>query len=139
MYAGSTTSHTGYLPCNGSSCLISGYSALYSAIGTTTYGGNNEYFNLPNYQGIFLRGNGSQNVGVNQYNAPSLGQINLDSLKYVLYSNFTAVKNFVTGASIDFGGIRLNLSEAVTKDNFNYSTSNETAPVNMSINYFIKY
>ena len=55
-------SPTGWLLCNGSSVNKESYSALYEAIGNT-FGGlvTDLSFNLPNYQGAFLRGIGANN------------------------------------------------------------------------------
>ena len=58
---------TGWLACNGQAVDRSGpsgYPTLFAAIGTTYGVGNNSTtFNLPNLQGIFVRGSGSQTVG----------------------------------------------------------------------------
>jgi hypothetical protein len=53
----------GWLLCNGLAISRSTYSDLFSAIGTSHgFGDNSTTFNLPNYQGMFLRGraNGSE-------------------------------------------------------------------------------
>ena len=60
---------TGYLRCDGSSCLIEDYPELHAAIGNT-YGSVDDYhFNLPDFQGVFFRGAGgkkSASLGVLQ-------------------------------------------------------------------------
>jgi microcystin-dependent protein len=55
-------SPTGWLLCNGTSVNKETYPALYEAIGNT-FGGlvTDLSFNLPNYQGAFLRGIGANN------------------------------------------------------------------------------
>ncbi len=60
-FAGTATSLDGYFLCDGSSYNSSNQSNLFNAIGYT-YGGSNGIFKVPNYKGIFLRGNGSQDV-----------------------------------------------------------------------------
>ncbi len=45
----------GWLPCNGSSVLISNYPQLYAAIGNA-WGHSGTHFNLPDLRGLFLRG-----------------------------------------------------------------------------------
>ena len=51
---------TGYLRCDGSSCLIEDYPELHAAIGNT-YGSVDDYhFNLPDFQGVFFRGAGGE-------------------------------------------------------------------------------
>ncbi len=61
-------SPTGWLLCNGTSVNKEKYPALYEAIGNT-FGGlvTDLSFNLPNYQGAFLRGIGANNG----YSGPS--------------------------------------------------------------------
>jgi microcystin-dependent protein len=55
-------SPTGWLLCNGSSVNKETYPALYEAIGNTFGGLETDLsFNLPNYQGAFLRGIGANN------------------------------------------------------------------------------
>jgi microcystin-dependent protein len=58
-FAGPTTP-AGYLYCNGAVVSIASYPNLYAAIGTAWGYGNNDglTFNLPNTQGLFLRGLG---------------------------------------------------------------------------------
>ena len=54
---------TGWLIANGASISTGGANAaLFAAIGYT-YGGSGGSFNLPNLQGIFVRGSGSQSIG----------------------------------------------------------------------------
>ena len=53
-----STVPTGFLKCDGSSLLREDYDDLFDAIGTT-YGAVDDYhFNIPNYEGAFLRGVG---------------------------------------------------------------------------------
>ena len=55
-------SPTGWLLCNGTSVNKETYHALYEAIGNTFGGVESDLsFNLPNYQGAFLRGIGANN------------------------------------------------------------------------------
>ena len=62
-FAGNASSLPGYLKCDGNLYSIASYPNLYNAIGTI-YGGdsNQGWFNVPNYQGIFLRGAGNQTL-----------------------------------------------------------------------------
>lgn len=59
-YAGTADPQTlkgdGWLPCDGTLQQLSEYGELYQAIGTVNGGDGTTVFNLPNYQGIFLRG-----------------------------------------------------------------------------------
>ena len=53
-----STVPVGYLKCDGSSLLRKDYADLFEKIGTT-YGAADDYhFNIPDYQGVFLRGFG---------------------------------------------------------------------------------
>ena len=61
LYAGSSAP-TGFLLCDGSSVLRATYPGLFSAIGTTYGSVDGTHFNLPNTQGIFVRGAGSQTI-----------------------------------------------------------------------------
>ena len=55
-----STSPLGWLLCNGAAVSRVTYASLFSIIGTTFGAGNNTTtFNLPNYQGAFLRGTGT--------------------------------------------------------------------------------
>jgi microcystin-dependent protein len=63
------TSPPGWLICDGTAVSRVTYAALFAVIGTTFGTGNNSTtFNLPNYQGAFLRGTGTNGV----YSGPSL-------------------------------------------------------------------
>uniref|UniRef100_A0A6C0LNH7 Phage tail collar domain-containing protein n=1 Tax=viral metagenome TaxID=1070528 RepID=A0A6C0LNH7_9ZZZZ len=57
----------GWLLCNGFSYGKTQYAALFAVIGIT-FGGNDTSFNVPNYQGAFLRGTGTNN----SYTGPAL-------------------------------------------------------------------
>lgn len=58
-----TTCPLGSLEADGSSLDTTTYADLYAAIGTTYGSVDGSHFNLPNIQGIFVRGAGSQTVG----------------------------------------------------------------------------
>ena len=61
---GGGSAPTGFLLCDGSAVSRTTYANLFTAIGVTYGAGNGTTtFNLPNTQGIFLRGAGSQTVG----------------------------------------------------------------------------
>jgi len=61
------TSPDGWLLCDGTYYGKTVYSALYAVIGST-FGVSDTSFNVPNYQGAFLRGTGTNGV----YSGPSL-------------------------------------------------------------------
>jgi microcystin-dependent protein len=63
------TSPPGWLICDGSAISRTTYASLFAVIGVTFGPGNNSTtFNLPNYQGAFLRGTGT----TGDYSGPSL-------------------------------------------------------------------
>lgn len=63
------TSPPGWLICNGAEVSRATYASLFAVIGVTFGTGNNSTtFNLPNYQGAFLRGTGTSG----SYSGPSL-------------------------------------------------------------------
>jgi microcystin-dependent protein len=63
------TSPPGWLICDGSAISRTTYASLFAVIGVTFGSGNNSTtFNLPNYQGAFLRGTGT----TGDYSGPSL-------------------------------------------------------------------
>ncbi len=147
-YAGTASSLTGYLPCNGASYRASTFPSLYNAIGYT-YGGETALglFKVPNFNAVFLRGSGSQTVNGRTYSAPNVGSISSDSIGQTTSSNqfvnnlSTSTQNFILSASGLFG---INLGQAITsvntsKSNDNIGTGSETAPLHMSVQYFIKY
>jgi microcystin-dependent protein len=54
---------TGWLICNGAQVSRITYASLFATIGTTFGSGDNTTtFNLPNYQGAFLRGTGTNGI-----------------------------------------------------------------------------
>jgi microcystin-dependent protein len=162
-FAGSSSSLNGFLPCDGQQYPIPSYIALYNVIGFT-FGGDQGtgFFKVPNYQGIFLRGSGSQNVNLNaiagsntavqkQYTSPALGTIFPDESAQITTSNYVnsinqTVKSFITSANA-FGPPNYNFNYSNAVASMNYTTGSdtlnightETFPVHTSIQYFIKY
>jgi microcystin-dependent protein len=148
-FAGTSTTLTGYLLCDGSIYNSSYYPYLFNAIGYT-YGGdtNNGNFRVPNYKGLFLRSTGSQSVQGKTYTSPVLGTTLNDKSTQFTTSEFvdhihTEVRSFVTGSS-DFMA-PYQYSNAVSSLNFTKSSNTfnsgnlETHPVHTSVQYFIKY
>ena len=153
QYAGSSASLSGYLKCDGNLYSISSYPNLYNAIGTM-YGGdsNQGWFNVPNYQGIFLRGAGNQTLDLQipsnpkNYSSPPLGIFVTD--KSVQPSDYVngisqTVRSFITNANV-FGPPNYNFDKSNAVASLQYTTASnngvvETFPVHTSINYFIKY
>jgi hypothetical protein len=71
----------GFLRCNGQAVSRSTYSRLFSAINTTFGSGDGiTTFNVPNFQGAFLRGWSNQTVGGVTYTAPAIGTAQQDQV-----------------------------------------------------------
>ena len=153
QYAGSSASLNGYLPCDGNLYHRSTYPHLFNAIGTI-YGGDSNlgYFNVPNYQGCFLRSSGSQTLDLQipsspkTYVSPPLGGFITD--KSVQPSDYVnsitqSVRSFITNANA-FGPPNYNFDKSNALASLQYTTASnngvvETVPVHTSIQYFIKY
>jgi microcystin-dependent protein len=137
----------GWLVCNGSAVSRTMYANLFSAIGTASGGGDGSTtFNLPNYQGYFLRGlDTSEAVDPGR----TLGSVEADAFATHTHSsmggpflsgdNATATSNAAPGWATAAG-------EAYWGPNVNgYSTTAatggaaETRPKNVAVNYMIKY
>ena len=74
---------TGWLACDGSAVSRTTYADLFTAIGTTWGAGDgSSTFALPDLEGAFLRGTGSNNThnmaDGNDYAGPSVGQFESD-------------------------------------------------------------
>ena len=148
-FAGTSTTLTGYLLCDGSSYYFQQYPYLFGVIGYTYGDAGNGYFRVPNYKGIFLRGAGQQDVAGKTYTAPDLGTTVLD--KASSFETNRYVDNITTGtATVVTGSTVSGLNGFHTTSvvgNVNFSTSfniynygyNENRPVHTSVQYFIKY
>jgi microcystin-dependent protein len=141
----------GWAICDGESYGREAYSSLFAVIGTTYGSDAPNTFKVPNYQGIFLRGAGSQTVTEGTttvtYNA-TLGQKQVDRLQNItggFVVNRAIVSTFV-GAfqGTDTGQERCDGTAGTNAGNvtFNASrvarTSTETRPANAGVNYIIK-
>ena len=148
-FAGTSTTLTGYLLCDGSSYSFQQYPYLFGVIGYTYGDAGNGYFRVPNYKGIFLRGAGLQDVQGKTYTAPELGTTMVDKMSSfetnVYVDNITTgTKTVLTGSTVS-GTSGFYTTSVI--GNVNFSTSfniynygnNETRPVHTSVQYFIKY
>jgi microcystin-dependent protein len=149
-YAGAVASGapTGYLFCDGSSISTSTYSRLFSVIGYT-YGGSGASFSLPNTQGIFIRGAGTQTVTPNTYTA-TLAQKLIDRFaSHTHTTNASGQANFNsftgTSPSNDAGNGDNEVNGVYSYTNSHTHTINatgtgtETFPANIALNYIIRF
>ncbi len=135
-----TSVPSGWFLCDGSAVSQTTFAALYAVIGTS-YPGNGSTFNLPNLQGVFLRGvDNGRNLDPNRV----LGTYQLDSFA----SHDHASQKFSDGRYLTDS-----LGTGSTKVGYNVTEANgtaphirtdptgdaETRPKNVSVNYIIKY
>jgi hypothetical protein len=148
----------GYLFCDGTAISRSGYSELFSVIGNAFGGGDNvNTFNLPNLQGLFLRGvsHGSGNdpdansrtaSGPSGNTGDNVGSYQGDV--YLSHDHPHWHRLFIVGNSFDEKNWAINYanSEGWTQGGYDRGTStnttqsggNETRPKNIYVNYIIK-
>ncbi|MCR9053479.1 MAG: phage tail protein [Phaeodactylibacter xiamenensis] len=152
---------TGYLLCDGRSIVKTEYPDLFNAIGIT-YGGtsNGATFNLPDYRGIFLRGNDegrgideNRELGSLQQDATAMPENpftgETDQAGAHTHEGVTLMPFINSGSSVgaDYAasGSRFpwktnpSLAGAHTHNVEISGGDSETRPVNMSVNYMIKY
>lgn len=90
----SASTPSGFLFCNGDAVSRTTYAALYAAIGDTWGAGNGTTtFNLPNGQGVGLRGVGSQTINGRSKSGPSLGSSEEDQAQGHTHYAFSDLVN----------------------------------------------
>jgi microcystin-dependent protein len=163
------TAPAGYMMCDGSEVSRSTYLNLFNVIGTTFGAGDGSTtFNIPNLQGVFLRGAGNQLINNVNFNA-ILGHVVGDQMQghahavndpghhHVLtinganvYSDSTAGSgaNTINNDSGGNNGTAFVINDAVTGVTVQQPINNgssaprlgfETAPAHIGVNYIIKY
>ena len=158
-FAGSSSTLSGYLLCDGSIYNSANYSALFNAIGTIYGDAGNGNFRVPNYKGIFLRGAGEQNVQLNiiagggaaifkNFQAPDLGKTVSDQSAYFSTGNYvdqitTQTRTVVTGSPLllnnySTASVLSGLSYTTTNNSYNFGNP-DVHPAHASVQYFIKY
>lgn len=144
-YAGSSAP-SNFLLCDGSAISRTTYSVLFSIIGTTFGSGDGSTtFNIPNTQGLFLRGAGSQTISGKTYTGTA-GTTQGDQLQghyhsiggFNPYTSGGATFSFNIGASAA-GSTAMTVTSPTTDGvNGTPRTGDETRPVNLGINFIIK-
>lgn len=154
-FAGSSVP-AGYLLCDGSAISRTTYSTLFTTIGTTYGSGDGSTtFNLPNAQGVFLRGDGSQTISSITYTGTQ-GTTQGDQMQGHIHPE-TLPNATAGGAAANPGSYLSSNYTNATPNSTAYSgganTSNpasdgtngtprigaETRPANISVKYIIKY
>lgn len=141
----------GWLLCDGSAVSRTTYAALFAAIGTTYgVGDGSTTFNLPNTQGVFLRGAGSQTISAISYSG-TRGTTEADQMQGHLHNmNINVAAEQDGGGAITSGGVGVAAqnfrpffsassdSIAALGANGTPRTGTQTHPANISVNYIIK-
>tara|TARA_R110001606_G_scaffold141321_2_gene280485 strand:- start:15717 stop:16886 length:1170 start_codon:yes stop_codon:yes gene_type:complete len=118
----------GYLLCNGSSISRIVYPKLFATIGTIYGSGDGSTtFNLPDLRGKFTRGVGG--------NSLALGVTQLDELKSHRHTSGWYGPRGASGTTNTFASNSSIYSTVYT----GYVGGNETRPINIALNYIIKY
>ena len=145
---GAGAAPAGFLLCDGTAYSRTTYARLFAAIGTTYgVGDGSTTFNVPNGQGVFLRGAGSQTIGGIAYSA-TLGSSQSDQFQghYHNLLPTAAAATVSTGGSFhgttawEFSaGSGSPVAEPISGGNGNPRTGEETRPANISTNFIIAY
>jgi hypothetical protein len=136
---------SGFLGCVGGNVSRTTYARLFGVIGTTYGAGDGSTtFGIPDFEGCFLRGAGTQTIGGVAYTAAAVGTAQQDSVLEAYNEGYwnvdaggggssRAVRSRVqiTGDPEDTGG------NSTTK--FVRQNSVENRPVNHAVYYFIRY
>jgi len=146
---GGSSAPTGYLLCNGAAVSRATYASLFAIIGTTFgTGDGSTTFNLPNTQGVFVRGAGSQTISSISYSG-TLGTAQGDQFQGHFHGPTTVLHDSTARHPTDDGGTyaqgqsgagNQGVTGPITDGtNGTPRTGAETRPANLSLNYIIKY
>lgn len=146
-YAGGTAPN-GWMLCDGSAISRTTYAALFSTISTTYgVGDGSTTFNLPNTQGVFLRGAGSQTISSVSYSG-TRGTTEGDQIQghghafnrtsgTTLSSSATAYLASASGSNA--GPVTSVVVGAATDSSYGtLRVGSQTYPANVSVSYIIK-
>lgn len=141
----------GWSICDGASLAIRDYPELFAALGTCNGGDGNTHFNLPDYQGYFLRGvdaSGAVDKGASGRTAPCSGGASGAQVGSVEgcataapNSPFYAwVPHVPTDDHKAYSGTNADMLEPSGANTFSSTGGGdaETRPVNAYVNYIIK-
>lgn len=149
---GGGTVPAGWMLCDGTAISRTTYSALFAAVSTTYgIGDGASTFNLPNAQGVFLRGAGSQTISSVTYSA-TRGSKQNDSLQNITgqgpesraYGYNVGEVSGAIGIFNSAGNAPGTGSSGSQLKTWNFDasrvarTSTETRPANIGVNYIIK-
>ena len=148
IWAG-TTVPTGYLLCDGSAVSRTTYSDLFSAIGTTYgVGDGSSTFNLPNFNGRYLKGFGANTDAVGTYGDQTLPNITGSTRGNINQSglNWTS-DGALYGSRVALGHVPPSSSDYTFNDTINFDASKSNSvygdynvnPYNVVMMICIKY
>ena len=145
------TAPTGYILCNGASLLRAGtYADLFAVTGTSFGSVDATHFNVPDFQGVFPRGAGSQTINARTKGGGSLGDTNEDQSQGHYHNlDIRKLNNDFVGAVTshmdDYAGastgtIKSDRVKALITDGSNGAPriGTTTEPSSVDINYIIK-
>lgn len=143
----SATPPSGAFLADGSAVSRTTYAALFTKIGTTFgVGDGSTTFNIPNLQGVFLRGSGSQTISGIVYSGTA-GTAQGDQMQGHYHASL--VTNFVTNSSnnaqgspgVFGGGSPATTTGGPVTDGVNGTprTGSETRPANVAAYYHIRH
>jgi hypothetical protein len=135
---------TGYLRCNGQAVSRSTYSRLFTAMGTAFGAGDGfTTFNVPNFSGAFLRGQGNQTVGGVTYTAPAIGTAQQDQvLQSTVYATNEGFRDCAAGTRECIARSRITADPVDTNTGILpqfQRQGTENRPFNYAVYYNIKY
>lgn len=139
---------SGYLACNGGSYSISTYPTL-SAVLNFTYGGStgSGLFNVPDFRGMFLRGNGTNGID-STYASAGYGSLQTDGIKShthdILFGYLTTVsggggQNAYNSTSPNYNNPGTGSGRATGITSNNANPYPDTRPGNFAVLFCIKY
>jgi hypothetical protein len=143
----SATVPSGFLYCNGQAVnRVGTYARLFASIGTTFGPGNGTTtFNVPNFQGAFLRGAGNQTAGTPSitYTAGAVGTAQQDAVLNPLYASNQGFFNLASGSARQCPARAIIGTDPVDTTTgilprFD-RTATENRPFNHAVYYYIRY
>ena len=140
----STTVPAGYLLCDGSAISRSTYARLFGVISTTFgVGDGTTTFNIPNFTGAFLRGNGVRVVGIVTYGSAALGTQQGDQVLEPINEGYWNIDSGGGGSSRQVRArayIAADPSDTGTAQTTYFDRQGvECRPFNYAVCYYIRY
>lgn len=137
-----------FLFCDGSAVSRTLYAELFAAIGTTFgVGDGSTTFNIPNTEGLFLRGAGSQDINGRSKGGQFLGDTQEDHFQG--HRHGFSILEYGSGSSTNnghgphsggtTGTYSGNTGAATTLSHGTPRYDDETYPSNLAVNYFIRF